>query len=76
MSANRKVTAVPPPVPTPEPRMLTVPAAALYLGATQWFVRGLAWERKVPHLIFGKRIVFDRADLDKFVESQKVGVRS
>jgi len=63
-----------PPSATPsiEPRMLTVKHAAAYLGATVWFVRSLAWSRKVPHSVFGKRIVFDRADLDRYVDSQKV----
>jgi excisionase family DNA binding protein len=55
-----------------EPRMLTVKHAAAYLGATVWFLRMLAWSRKVPHSVFGKRIVFDRADLDRYVDSQKV----
>jgi hypothetical protein len=58
--------------------MLTIPQAATYLGARPFFVRTLCWEfRKgggpgLPHLIFGKRIVIDKADLDKFIESQKV----
>lgn len=51
--------------------MLTVKEAATYLGATIWFVRELVWGRKVRSLKFGKRIVFDRADLDAFVEQQK-----
>jgi excisionase family DNA binding protein len=57
--------------PAVEPRMLTVKAAAMYLGATIWFVRELAWSRSVPHLVFGKRIVFDRHDLDRYIEQQK-----
>lgn len=51
--------------------MLTVKAAAVYLGATVWFVRSLAWGGKVPYLKFGKRLVFDKADLDKFIEKSK-----
>lgn len=75
MSPKRsKVTAVPAPVPTPQPRMLTVRAAAEYLACTEWFVRCQVWAGKIPHLVFGKRIVFDKSDLDAFVESQKVGV--
>lgn len=56
---------------TIEPRMLTVKEAAVYLGATVWFVRELVWGRKVRSLKFGKRIVFDRADLDAFIEHEK-----
>jgi excisionase family DNA binding protein len=54
--------------------MLTVKDAARYLGCTEWYVRTLVWEKKLSHLVFGKRYVFDRADLDAFVESQKVRV--
>jgi excisionase family DNA binding protein len=53
------------------PRLLRVKEAAAYLGATVWFLRSLAWSRTVPHVVFGKRILFDRADLDNYVESQK-----
>jgi len=58
--------------PAVQPRMLTVKEAAAYLGSTIWFVRELVWGRKVRSLKFGKRIVFDRADLDAFVEQQKL----
>jgi len=56
--------------------MLTIPQAARYLGAREFFVRDLCRETRrggqgLPYLIFGKRIVIDRADLDKFIESQK-----
>jgi excisionase family DNA binding protein len=54
-----------------EPRLLPVKEAAAYLGATIWFIRSLAWNRAVPHVVFGKRILFDRADLDRYLESQK-----
>ncbi len=54
-----------------EPRLLRIKEAAAYLGATVWFLRSLAWSRTVPYVVFGKRILFDRADLDRYVESQK-----
>lgn len=62
------------PIATLEPKLLTVQAAARYLSATPWFVRTLAWERAVPFVKLGKRLLFDRADLDKFVESRKTTV--
>ena len=51
--------------------MLTVKQAAAYLGATVWFVRNLAWNKAIPYLTFGHRMVFDRVDLDHFIEKQK-----
>jgi len=57
--------------PAPESRLLTICATASYLSSTVWFVRRLAWERRVPFLHFGNRVLFDKADLDKYIESQK-----
>ena len=59
-----------------QPRCLGVVAAAHYLGATVWAMRVLAWEKKVPHVRIGSRILFDRADLDRYIESQKVIARA
>lgn len=58
--------------PTPvTPRLLSVKDAALYLGATVWAVRCMAWQSEVPFLKIGGRILFDRADLDQYIENQK-----
>lgn len=58
-------------IPNPEPRLLNVRQAAAYLGATVWFVRSLVWASAIPHVVFGKRILIDRQDLDKFIENSK-----
>lgn len=55
------------------PRLLNVRAAAEYLGATIWFVRTVAWGKKIPSVTFGNRLLFDRADLDAFIERSKLG---
>jgi excisionase family DNA binding protein len=34
-------------------------------------MRSLVWEKKIPHVKLGRRFLFDRADLDKFVEVLK-----
>ena len=60
-------------VPIPEPRLLNVRAAAVYLGCTVWFVRSLAWSKAVPHIVLGKRLLFDRQDLDRYIDNQKKG---
>jgi excisionase family DNA binding protein len=60
------------PTSSEAPRLLTVKAAAAYLSSTVWCLRNLAWERKVPHVRLGARILFDKTDLDAFIESQKV----
>jgi excisionase family DNA binding protein len=53
-----------------EPRLLAVKVAAQYLGTTIWQMRTLVWSKKIRHVRFGKRILFDRADLDRYVEEQ------
>ena len=57
--------------PSVEPRMLPIQDAAKYLGATVWFVRSQVWDRKLPFLKFGNRLVFDRTDLDDFIIRSK-----
>lgn len=57
--------------PTAGPRLLTVAAAAEYLSTTVWQVRTLGWERRLPTIKLGNRFLFDRADLDRFIENLK-----
>lgn len=53
------------------PRLLGVKDSAAYLGATVWFVRSIIWNRQIPFLRLGKRLVIDRVDLDAFIVTQK-----
>jgi excisionase family DNA binding protein len=54
-----------------QPRLLTVKEAAVYLASSPWFIRSLVWDRKLPKLKLGNRLVFDRIDLDRFVDILK-----
>lgn len=63
------------PTPMPAPRLLGVKAAAAYLGATEWAVRKLQWERAIPSIRIGQRLLFDIADLNAFIERQKEPAR-
>jgi excisionase family DNA binding protein len=56
------------------PRLLPIKAAAAYLSCTVWAVRSLAWNRQVPSLKLGNRILFDKKDLDAYVDAQKTAV--
>jgi len=55
----------------PEPRLLDVPRAAQYLSTSRWAIRTLAWEKRVPFVRLGKKILFDKRDLDNFVDQLK-----
>jgi excisionase family DNA binding protein len=58
-------------VSLPQPRLLTVKDAARYLSTTVWQMRTLVWEKKVPHVKLGHRILFDIVDLDALVIEMK-----
>jgi excisionase family DNA binding protein len=53
------------------PRLLPIKTAAAYLSCTIWAVRSLAWNRDVPYLKIGNKILFDKKDLDAFIERTK-----
>jgi excisionase family DNA binding protein len=54
-----------------QPRLLPVKAAAAYMGATVWAVRNLVWNQEIPFCKIGGRLLFDRTDLDRFIDNQK-----
>ena len=45
--------------------------ASAYLSCTIWFLRTLVWKNEIPHTKLGKRIVFDKVDLDRYVDQLK-----
>lgn len=67
---NTSVVA-PPGAPTSiTPRMLTIQQAAVYTGATIWRLRELYWAKEVAGFIAGRRLLFDRASLDSWLDKQ------
>lgn len=50
------------------PRLLTVPQAAQYLGVGPWAIRTLHWEGTVRGIRIGRRLLFDKAALDSYVD--------
>jgi excisionase family DNA binding protein len=59
-----------PPADAPR-RLLALPEAAAYLGISPWTVRELQWKGKLPRVDLGRKLLFDRADLDALIERQK-----
>jgi excisionase family DNA binding protein len=55
----------------PEARLLDIPRAAQYLSTSSWAIRTLAWEHRVPFVRLGKKVLFDRRDLDAYVDALK-----
>jgi excisionase family DNA binding protein len=56
-------------------RLLTVKQAAAYLACSVFAVRELGWSRRVPSLKIGRRVLFDRTDLDTYITVAKAGAR-
>lgn len=58
---------------TPSKRLLTVKAAAAYLGCGIYGVRELLWRRDVPVVRLGKggKYLIDIHDLDALIERSK-----
>ncbi len=52
-------------------RLLSVTEAASYLGVSVWTVRTLGWNGEIPQVKIGRRVLYDRPDLDAFVERSK-----
>jgi excisionase family DNA binding protein len=78
MARRSRIVAVAPvetpatPAPLMQPsRWLRVAEAATYIASTESFIRSLVAGKKVPFIVSGKRFIFDRKDLDSFMESEK-----
>ena len=60
---------------TPPPdgprRLLTLAETAAYLGVSPWTVRDLQWKGRLPRVALSRRLLFDRADLDRLIEAAK-----
>ena len=41
------------------------------MGRTVWGMREIYWASKIPAVREGKKIYFDKADLDFYIEKQK-----
>jgi excisionase family DNA binding protein len=55
------------------PRLLTLRDAATYLAMGTWALRRLVWANELSVVQNGKgaRLLFDRKDLDKWIEKTK-----
>ncbi len=54
-----------------EKRLISVEDAARYLGVQKSTIYSWAWRRKIPSVKMGRRLLFDREDLDRMIEAGK-----
>jgi excisionase family DNA binding protein len=55
-----------------QPRLMSVEAAAIYLGRTKPAVQHMIAEGSLPTVRTDRRVFLDRQDLDKWIERNKV----
>jgi excisionase family DNA binding protein len=56
------------------PRLLNLKQSAEYLSAHPWALRQMVRTRQIPYIRIGRGYLIDRADLDRYVEKNKIGV--
>jgi excisionase family DNA binding protein len=56
------------------PRLLNLKQSAEYLSAHPWALRQMVRTRQIPHVRIGRGYLIDRADLDRYIEKNKIGV--
>ena len=59
------------PVSFPTQRLLRIPQAAQYLGASVWSVRDLLRRKELIKIRLGRKFLIDIADLDAWILSAK-----
>jgi excisionase family DNA binding protein len=69
--APRKTSQSAPDFSAGPPRLLDVKQAAGYLSCSVWFARGIAWSNACKHVKLGKKILFDKSDLDAYIDRMK-----
>ena len=59
-----------PPADAPR-RLLNLNETASYLGISPWSVRDLQWKGKLRRVALSRKLLFDRADVDRLIEAEK-----
>ena len=60
----------------PERRLLGAEHAAAYLSISPSLLRRLTWNGDLPMLRVNRRVLWDKADLDRWIDRQKESYRA
>lgn len=52
-------------------RLYSVKEAAKYLGRSPWAIRRLIWDKLLPQVRQGRRVMVDVVDMNGFIEKYK-----
>lgn len=58
------------------PRLTNRKGAAEYLGTTERHIKRLVYERQIPHVHIGRKLLFDYDDLDRFIKANRTEAAS
>lgn len=58
------------------PRLTNKAGAATYLGTTERHIKRLVYERALAHVHIGGKLMFDYADLDRFIKNNRTEAAS
>lgn len=53
-------------------RLYTIKEAAVYLGRTDWGLREMIWAGKISVIRDGRRILLDIADMDEWINRNRI----
>jgi excisionase family DNA binding protein len=56
-------------------RLLTVQDAAHLLAVSVSTLYGWVWQRRIPYIKVGRALRFDLADLERFIEANRIQAR-
>lgn len=52
------------------PRLVTIKQAAAYCACSVWAIRQVIWSKELPACMIGRRLLIDRGDLDRFIDTR------
>jgi excisionase family DNA binding protein len=52
--------------------LLNVDQAAARLGVSKYTLRGWLFQRRLPYVKLGRRVLIDPSDLDRFIETSRI----
>jgi excisionase family DNA binding protein len=54
--------------------LLSVDEAAARLGVSKYTLRGWLFQRRLPHVKLGRRVLVDPADIERFIQDNRIEV--
>lgn len=53
-------------------RLYSIKELVRLIGATEWFWRSQIWDRKLPFIQVGRKMLIDSKDIETFIQKHKM----